>query len=300
MGATLPAIARWVQTTQEGVSWLGFFYGGNIAGAVFGCLLAGFYLLRVHDMATATCVAAVINVEVAALAFLLARTTASGTAAVPTTARPASLATGLEPAPGGAATVLVAIALSGFCALAAEVVWTRLLALLLGATVYSFAIILAVYLLGLGIGSALGSLAARSLAHPRAALGWCQLLPPGAMARVGLAPLAAQKADSLPYGRKRALELALALALDPSVLLLDEPTAGMGLEDVDRTVALIARVRDGRTVVMVEHNMNVVRALADRVTVLQAGRVLASGSYDEVRADERVIAAYLGSSHAAH
>jgi branched-chain amino acid transport system ATP-binding protein len=84
------------------------------------------------------------------------------------------------------------------------------------------------------------------------------------------------------------------------VLLLDEPTAGMGLEDVDRTVSLVARVREGRTVVMVEHNMSVVAALADRVTVLQAGRVLASGTYDEVRADERVRAAYLGGSHAAH
>jgi branched-chain amino acid transport system ATP-binding protein len=117
---------------------------------------------------------------------------------------------------------------------------------------------------------------------------------------VGLAGHAAATAGSLPYGRKRALELALALALDPKVLLLDEPTAGMGLEDVDRTVSLVARVREGRTVVMVEHNMSVVAALADRVTVLQAGRVLASGTYDEVRADERVIAAYLGGSHAAH
>ncbi len=118
--------------------------------------------------------------------------------------------------------------------------------------------------------------------------------------QVGLASQSGVIADSLPYGRKRALELALALALEPKVLLLDEPTAGMGLEDVDLTVALIGQVREGRTVVMVEHNMSVVAALADRVTVLQAGQVLASGSYDEVRADERVIAAYLGSSHAAH
>ncbi len=75
MGATLPAIARWVEATPQGVSWLGFFYGGNIAGAVFGCLLAGFYLLRVHDMATATYVAAAINVAVAGTAWLLAATT---------------------------------------------------------------------------------------------------------------------------------------------------------------------------------------------------------------------------------
>jgi branched-chain amino acid transport system ATP-binding protein len=117
---------------------------------------------------------------------------------------------------------------------------------------------------------------------------------------VGLADAAHAAADALPYGRKRALELAIALALDPKVLLLDEPTAGMGLEDVDRTVDLIGRVREGRTVVMVEHNMTVVGALADRVTVLQAGRVLVEGSYAEVRADERVITAYLGDTSAAH
>jgi len=111
---------------------------------------------------------------------------------------------------------------------------------------------------------------------------------------VGLAPLADRPAGSLPYGHKRALELALALALDPALLLLDEPTAGMGLEDVERTVALIARVRAGRTVVMVEHNMSVVGSLADTVTVLQRGEVLAEGTYDEVKADPRVIEAYLG------
>ncbi len=121
------------------------------------------------------------------------------------------------------------------------------------------------------------------------------------LAMVGLGEFESSKADSLSYGRKRALELALALALDPKVLLLDEPTAGMGAEDVERTVELIGRVREGRTVVMVEHNMSVVGALADRVTVLQAGRVLAEGSYAEVRANEAVITAYLGSgTHAAH
>jgi branched-chain amino acid transport system ATP-binding protein len=117
---------------------------------------------------------------------------------------------------------------------------------------------------------------------------------------VRLADVAGATADSLPYGRKRALELAIALALDPKVLLLDEPTAGMGLEDVDRTVELIARVRHGRTVVMVEHNMSVVGRLAERVTVLQAGRILTEGPYHEVRHDPRVVAAYLGSSDASH
>ena len=118
------------------------------------------------------------------------------------------------------------------------------------------------------------------------------------LADVGLADFAESTADSLPYGRKRALELAIALALEPKLLLLDEPTAGMGMEDVERTIALIAKVRSGRTVVMVEHNMNVVGQLADRVTVLQAGRVLVEGPYAEVRTDERVITAYLGSADA--
>ncbi|MEU5933381.1 ABC transporter ATP-binding protein [Micromonospora sp. NPDC047187] len=120
------------------------------------------------------------------------------------------------------------------------------------------------------------------------------------LAMVGLAELAHAPSASLAYGRKRALELAIALALDPKVLLLDEPTAGMGLEDVDRTVELIGRVRQGRTVVMVEHNMSVVGRLADTVTVLQAGKVLVEGPYEQVRADERVITAYLGAADAAH
>ncbi|MEW1589416.1 ABC transporter ATP-binding protein [Micromonospora vinacea] len=120
------------------------------------------------------------------------------------------------------------------------------------------------------------------------------------LAMVGLAELAHAPSAALAYGRKRALELAIALALDPKVLLLDEPTAGMGLEDVDRTVELIGRVRQGRTVVMVEHNMSVVGRLADTVTVLQAGKVLVEGPYEQVRADERVITAYLGVADAAH
>ena len=113
-------------------------------------------------------------------------------------------------------------------------------------------------------------------------------------------PTAPARAPALAYGRKRALELALALALDPQLLLLDEPTAGMGLEDVDRTVDLITRVASGRTVVMVEHNMSVVGPLADRVTVLQAGGVLVEGPYEQVRDDERVITAYLGTEDAEH
>ena len=116
--------------------------------------------------------------------------------------------------------------------------------------------------------------------------------------QVGLADLATVRAGALSYGRKRALELALALALDPRLLLLDEPTAGRGLEDVDRTIELVRRVAAGRTVVLVDHNMHVVGSLAHRVTVLQAGRVLAEGSYDEVRRDPAVVTAYLGAAAA--
>ena len=115
--------------------------------------------------------------------------------------------------------------------------------------------------------------------------------------QVGLSRRATQLAGSLAYGQKRALELALALALDPKLLLLDEPTAGMGVEDVDRTIALVKKVSDGRTVVFVDHNMHVVGSLAHAVTVLQAGKVLAEGTYDEVRNDPRVVTAYLGEAH---
>ena len=98
----------------------------------------------------------------------------------------------------------------------------------------------------------------------------------------------------LPYGRKRALELATTLALDPEVMLLDEPTQGMGREDVGRVVSLIRRVAEGRTVLMVEHNLSVVHDLAQRVTVLARGSVLAEGSYDEVAKAPEVIEAYIG------
>ena len=115
---------------------------------------------------------------------------------------------------------------------------------------------------------------------------------------VGLVELAARPASSLPYGQKRALELALALALEPRLLLLDEPTSGMGLEDVQRTIALIRRVRGGRTVVLVEHNMGVVAELADRVVVMHQGRVVADGPYETVRHNPAVITAYLGQTDA--
>ncbi len=118
------------------------------------------------------------------------------------------------------------------------------------------------------------------------------------LAEVGLQEFADRPAGSLPYGQKRALEVALALALSPKLMLLDEPTAGMSIEDVQRTIDLIHRVRIGRTVVLVEHNMGVVASLADRVTVLRSGRIIAEGPYETVRQDPQVIAAYLGQVHA--
>lgn len=119
------------------------------------------------------------------------------------------------------------------------------------------------------------------------------------LAEVGLTELADKPTGLMAYGQKRALELALVLAVEPKLLLLDEPTAGMGIEDVDRTIELVRRIAEGRTVVFVDHNMHVVAHLADRVTVLQQGSVLAEGPYDEVRADPRVITAYLGEAHSA-
>jgi spermidine synthase len=175
MGATLPAVGRWVEATPRDVSWLGFFYGGNIAGAVFGCLLAGFYLLRVHDMSTAVFVAATVNAIVAFLALALA-------ARAPHVAPVADKATPQTAAESGSWVVYVAIALSGMGALGAEVVWTRVLSLLLGATVYTFSIILAVFLVGLGIGSAIGSFVGRKASRPRLWLGVCQLLLTAAIA----------------------------------------------------------------------------------------------------------------------
>jgi sulfate transport system ATP-binding protein len=117
---------------------------------------------------------------------------------------------------------------------------------------------------------------------------------------VGLEVFQNRYPAQLSGGQRQRMALARALAVDPKVLLLDEPTAGMGIEDVDRTVELIRRIRTGRTVVMVEHNMKVVAGLADRVTVLQAGRVLVEGPYAEIRRDPRVVSAYLGEGDAEH
>ncbi len=114
---------------------------------------------------------------------------------------------------------------------------------------------------------------------------------------VGLAGFAELPAAELSYGRKRALEIATTLALDPEMLLLDEPMAGMGREDVDRIAALIRSVAKDRTILMVEHNLSVVASLSDFITVLARGKVLAEGDYATVSKDPRVIEAYIGVGH---
>jgi branched-chain amino acid transport system ATP-binding protein len=113
--------------------------------------------------------------------------------------------------------------------------------------------------------------------------------------QVDLGSFAHQRAGDLAYGRKRALELATTLAANPKVMLLDEPTQGLGHEDVDRVTALIKQVAIGRTVVMVEHNMKMVARIADRISVLRRGEIIAEGAYDEVSRDPQVIESYLGS-----
>src|SRR6266516_171484 len=184
MGATLPAISRWVATTPRGVSWLGFFYGGNIGGAVIGSLLAGFYLMRVHDIAKTTFVAVALNAAVGVIAFGVSKRTVY--AVIPGESE-AAIAPGAWP-------IYLSIALSGFTALACEVIWTRTLSLVFGATVYTFSLVLAVFLVGLGIGSTLGSTLSHRVARPRVALAWCQVLLCAAMAWAAF-----MLTESLPY-----------------------------------------------------------------------------------------------------
>ncbi|HZF29992.1 MAG TPA: fused MFS/spermidine synthase [Gammaproteobacteria bacterium] len=165
MGATLPAVASAARATRSGAAWLGVLYAANTVGAVVGALAAGFYLLRVHDVSIATFVAVALNLGAAAVAAALpARERASAPAA---------------PAPPGSARlsgpVYAVTALSGFTALTAEVLWTRHLSLLIGSTVYAFALILAVFLAGLAGGAAAGAALGRRM-DPRTALACCQLL----------------------------------------------------------------------------------------------------------------------------
>ncbi|WP_275270866.1 ABC transporter ATP-binding protein [Limnobacter sp. P1] len=116
------------------------------------------------------------------------------------------------------------------------------------------------------------------------------------LALVDLESFADTLTVDLPYGRKRALEIATTLGMEPELMLLDEPTQGMGHEDVDRVTQLIKKVSAGRTILMVEHNMNVVAGISDRISVLQRGAVLAEGSYAEVSRNPEVMEAYMGST----
>jgi spermidine synthase len=160
-------MSRYVEATPRGMSWLGFFYGANIVGAMAGCVFAGFYLLRKFDMSTAALIAVGINGIVAALAFLLSRR-APYEESEPQEA--------VDAASRRSRGVYAAIALSGVTALGPEVVWTRLLSLMFGATTYAFSIILGVFLAGLGIGSVIGSVLARDSRQPRVMLGLAQFL----------------------------------------------------------------------------------------------------------------------------
>ena len=171
MGASLPALARQWESTPRGASRLGFLYGANTAGAVGGCVLAGFYLLRLHDMYVASFVAVALNCAVALAALPMARWW-PGIGAFP------DIGSQVD---SGARAVYWVIALSGLTALGAEAIWTRLLSLMLGATVYAFSVILAVFLAGLGIGSAVGSYVSRTRLSGRLALGVCQFLLLGAV-----------------------------------------------------------------------------------------------------------------------
>jgi len=212
MGATLPVVARWVEDSPSGRAWLGWFYAGNLVGAVIGCLGAGFYLLRVFDMAVTSYVAVLLNVVVAAGAWAMSRSapmvlaTHAGNAHAPGTVdgdvqtgghdtwRPADLSSAGISTLGLRSPLLFSVALSGFCALSAEVVWTRMLALNFGATVYTFSIILGVFLVGLGAGSTAGAAIGQRVRHPAQAFGWCQLL-----AVAGMTWSAYALAHVLPY-----------------------------------------------------------------------------------------------------
>jgi spermidine synthase len=186
MGATLPVVAPWLRSGAHGAARLGWCYAANTVGGVFGGVLAAFYLLRVHDALTATLVAVALNLGTAAVAFVLAGRTRSA----PVVAHAPSA--GPPPARASSA-IYIATALSGMTALAAEVLWTRHLSLLLGGTVYTFALILGVILLGIGLGSAAGAAAGKRF-DARGALTLCQALLGAAMAAAAYA-----LARSLPF-----------------------------------------------------------------------------------------------------
>ena len=173
MGASLPAISRFISATPRGVAWWGWLYAGNTLGAVAGCLLAGFYLLRLHDLAFATYVAVAINIAIAIGSLALAKAAPANSLTVEDA--DTGPATVNDAEDGGPLPVYLVIGLSGAAALGAEVVWTRQLGMLFDGTTYAFSLILAVFLIGLGLGSGLGAAVLR-VVRPRMALGWCQIL----------------------------------------------------------------------------------------------------------------------------
>lgn len=175
MGATLPAMARSVEATRIGIARLGFFYGANTFGAVAGSLLSGFYLLRVHDVVVTTGFAVGLNLAVAVLALLLARKTPHVETIQVEVQHSASVTT-----PAWA--IYLGIGLSGLTAIGGEVIWTRLLSLIFGPTVYTFSIILAVFLAGIGFGSAVGASISRFIRYHALALAVCQALLVAAIA----------------------------------------------------------------------------------------------------------------------
>ena len=280
MGATLPAVARVAGATAEGMSWVGFLYGANIAGSVLGSLLAGFYLLRVYDMATATYVAAAINIGAGAAALFLARRSASGAkaAAVNVSEMPGSNGPAAEPTRSvsrsahastkagigrDASPVYLAIGLSGAAALGAEVVWTRTLGLMLGATVYAFSIILAVFLAGLGIGSALGSQRVRRGVDPRLALVTCQLL-----LMVAVAWSAFVLARRLPYWPAQAAASHPALLFRVDLLrclVASLPAACLWGASFPFALAATVGARDAATIVSRVYAANTVGAIVGAI-----------------------------------
>jgi spermidine synthase len=191
MGATLPAASAWLRSSPQGVSRIGAYYTTNILGGVFGALFAGFYLLRVHDMQIATYVAMALNFVVALVAYLLAKadtTWVAGSQVEDETRATSKVEPEVSPK-----LVLFTIAMSGACALGAQVIWSRNLALLMGGTVYTFSLILGAVLLGLAIGSGVGATMVRTTRSPRAALAMSQI---GAM--LGLAWAAWWQLKALP------------------------------------------------------------------------------------------------------
>jgi spermidine synthase len=175
MGASLPAIARWVRATPRGVSWWGFLYGINTAGAVIGCVTAGFYLMPQFDTVVATAVAVSINALVAVVSFLAAKSLPADSALEWTASPGHEGLAATEHEPASVVSIYLAVGISGACAMGAQIIWTRNMGLMLGATVYAFSNILAAFLVGLGAGAGLGALGSRGRS-PRVALGWCQIL----------------------------------------------------------------------------------------------------------------------------